>query len=55
MAIRILGVAPTVGKKGVSLKVGESGALHLIPLHAPGVKQCSFTNKVLTYRPSYVN
>ena len=35
VALRILGVAPTVGEKGVALKVGETGASHLTPLHAP--------------------
>ena len=33
-AIRILGVAPTVGEKGVVLKVGEISASHPNPLHA---------------------
>ena len=28
------GVAPTVGEKGVALKIGETGASHLTPLHA---------------------
>ena len=31
----ILGVAPTVGEKCLALKVGETGASHLTPLHAP--------------------
>ena len=35
MALRILGVAPTVGEKGVALNVGETGASLLTPLHAP--------------------
>ena len=37
VALRILGVAPTVGEKGVVLKVGETGASHLTPLHAPAL------------------
>ena len=36
MALRILSVAPTVGEKAVALKVGETGASRLNPLHAPG-------------------
>ena len=35
VALRILGVAPPVGEKGVALKVGETAASHLTPLHAP--------------------
>ena len=35
MALRILGVAPKVGEKGVALKVGEKAASHLTLLHAP--------------------
>ena len=35
VAVRILGVALTVGEKGVALMVGETAASHLIPLHAP--------------------
>ena len=34
VALRILGVTPTVGEKGVSLKVGEAFVSHLNPLHA---------------------
>ena len=34
-ALRILGVAPKVGEKGVALKVGENAAWHFTPLHAP--------------------
>ena len=33
MRLKILGVAPKVGEKGVALKVGETAASH--PLHAP--------------------
>ena len=36
VALRILGVAPTVGEKGVSLKVGETGAS---PSH-PSARPC---------------
>ena len=36
MALRILGVAQKVGRKGVALKVSEIAALHLTPLHARG-------------------
>ena len=35
VALRILGVAPTEGEKGAALKVVETGASHLTPLHAP--------------------
>ena len=36
VALRILGVALTVGEKGVALIVGETAASHLTPLlHAP--------------------
>ena len=35
MALRILDEASPVGEKGVALKVGETGASHLTPLHAP--------------------
>ena len=35
LPLRILGVAPIEGEKGVALKVGETGASHLTPLHAP--------------------
>ena len=35
VALRILGVAPTVGEKAADLKVDETGASHLTPLHAP--------------------
>ena len=36
MALRSLGVAaPTIGEKVVALKVDETGASHLTPLHAP--------------------
>ena len=35
VALRILGVAPKVGEKGVALKVGEKAASHLTLLHAP--------------------
>ena len=34
MALRILGVVPNVGEKGVALKVDEKAASHLTPLHA---------------------
>ena len=33
--LRILGVAPIEDEKGVALKVAETGASHLTPLHAP--------------------
>ena len=36
VALRILGVAPTVGEKGVALKLGETAASHLTPLFTPG-------------------
>ena len=39
VALRILGVAPTVGEKGVALKVGETGASDLTPLHAPATHE----------------
>ena len=32
----LLGVALTVGEKGVGLIEGETAASHLTPLHAPG-------------------
>ena len=35
VALRSLGVAPTIGEKGVAVKVGETGASHLTPLQAP--------------------
>ena len=34
VALRILGVAPKVGEKGVALKEGEITTSHLTPLHA---------------------
>ena len=34
VSLRILGVAPTEGGKAVALKVAETGACHLNPLHA---------------------
>ena len=37
VALRILGVAPTEGEKYVALKVGETAASHLTPLHVPGL------------------
>ena len=36
MVLRILGVAPKLGEKGVALKVGEKAASHFTPLHATG-------------------
>ena len=36
VALWILGVALTVGEKGVVLIEGETAASHLTPLHAPG-------------------
>ena len=41
VALRILGVALTVGEKGVALIVGETAASHLTPLHAPGSSSLS--------------
>ena len=35
MALRIFGVAPTLGEKDVALKVGETAASHRTPLHTP--------------------
>ena len=32
VALRSLGVAPTIGEKGVAGKVGETGASHLTPI-----------------------
>ena len=41
VALRILGVAPTTGEKGVAVKVGETGASHLTPLHTPHLYRLS--------------
>ena len=35
VALRILDMAPTVGKKGVALQVSKKGASHLPHLHVP--------------------
>ena len=35
MALRIKGVGPKVGEKGVALKLVEKAASHLTPLQAP--------------------
>ena len=43
VALRISGVAPKVGEKGVVLKVGERALLHFIPLHAPANVACTRT------------
>ena len=46
MAIRILGVAPTVSEKGGAQKVGETGASHLTDARPLPPKDRNFPDKM---------